>query len=222
MSYEERRKRLVMMLREEGYIRSQRVAQVMMKVPRELFVPEELREMAYEDRPLPIGFEQTISAPSIVAYMTELLNPLPGERVLEVGTGSGYQAAILAELVSPGGLVWSIERIPQIAEAARRRLEALGYGERVKVVVGDGSQGYPEGAPYDKIMVTASAPEVPPPLVEQLKVGGTMVIPVGHSYMQNLYLVRKGERGEVHVWRDMPVVFVPLIGKYGWKERGNN
>ncbi|MCS7106813.1 MAG: protein-L-isoaspartate(D-aspartate) O-methyltransferase [Acidilobaceae archaeon] len=218
MSYEEKRRRLVMTLSEEGYIRSQRVAQVIMKVPRELFVPEEYREMAYEDRPLPIGYDQTISAPSIVAYMTELLNPLPGEKVLEVGTGSGYQAIILAELVSPGGMVWSIERIPQIAEAARKRVEMLGYGDRVKVVVGDGSLGYPEEAPYDKIMVTASAPEVPPPLIEQLRTGGKMVIPVGHPYMQNLYVVRKGERGEIHMWRDIAVVFVPLKGKYGWRE----
>lgn len=215
MGYEGRRERLVRTLAEEGYIRSQRVAQAMLRVPRELFVPPGLKDMAYEDKPLPIGFDQTISAPSVVAYMTELLNPLPGEKVLEVGTGSGYQTAILAELVSPGGFVWSVERIPQIAEAARKRLEDLGYGDRVRVVVGDGSQGYLEGAPYDKIMVTASAPDVPPPLIEQLKVGGTMVIPVGHSFLQNLYLVRKGEGGEVFRWKDLAVVFVPLIGKYG-------
>ncbi|MCX8196313.1 MAG: protein-L-isoaspartate(D-aspartate) O-methyltransferase [Acidilobaceae archaeon] len=218
MGLEERRRALVASLMEQGYLRSRRVAEAMMKVPRELFVPEDQREWTYDDRPLPIGFDQTISAPSIVAYMTELLNPLPGDKVLEVGTGSGYQAAILAELVSPGGFVWTIERIAQLAESARRRLESLGYGDRVKVVVGDGSLGYPEAAPYDKIMVTAAAPSVPPPLVEQLKPGGVLVIPVGPPYMQHLYVVRKGERG-VEMWRDISVVFVPLLGKYGWGEQ---
>ena len=186
-------------------------------------MPENLREYAYDDRPLPIGHGQTISAPSVVARMTELLDPRPGHRVLEVGTGSGYQAAVLAELVAPSdsprstwGHVWSIERIPELAEQARRNLEAAGYADRVTVVVGDGSKGYPPAAPYDRIIVTAAAPSVPPPLVEQLKPGGRLVAPVGDVWSQRLVVLEKDVRGRTRVREDIEVIFVPLVGEYGW------
>ena len=197
----------------------------MLRVPREEFVPEDLRIYAYEDRPLPIGYGQTISAPSIVAYMTELLDPDLGHRVLEVGTGSGYQAAVLAEIVAPReapreawGHVWSIERLRELAEYARRNLERTGYADRVTVVVGDGSRGYEPAAPYDRIIVTAAAPRIPEPLLEQLKPGGRMVIPVGSRYEQDLVLVEKTPAGETRVATTIPVLFVPLVGEYGWSE----
>lgn len=218
MSYFEQRRNLVSILKELGYIRSRKVEEAMLRVPRELFVPEELREYAYDDRPLPIGFNQTISAPSIVAYMTELLDPQPGDKVLEVGTGSGYQAAILAEIVCPKGHVWTIERIAEIAESARRRLEMLGYADMITVIVGDGSLGYEPQAPYDRIIVTAAAPKIPKPLIEQLKPGGKIVIPVGPLPFQVLTVVYKKSSSEIEIKRDLEVVFVPLIGEYGWRD----
>ncbi|MEM0491603.1 MAG: protein-L-isoaspartate O-methyltransferase [Acidilobaceae archaeon] len=218
MSYFEQRRNLVSILKELGYIRSRKVEEAMLRVPRELFVPEELREYAYDDRPLPIGFNQTISAPSIVAYMTELLDPQPGDKVLEVGTGSGYQAAILAEIVCPRGHVWTIERIAEIAESARRRLEMLGYADMITVIVGDGSLGYEPQAPYDRIIVTAAAPKIPKPLIEQLKPGGKIVIPVGSLPFQVLTVVYKKSSSEIEIKRDLEVVFVPLIGEYGWRD----
>ncbi len=197
----------------------------MLRVPRELFVPEDLRHLAYLDRPLPIGEGQTISAPHMVAYMTDLLDPDVGHKVLEVGTGSGYQAAVLAEIVAPSdqprdswGHVWSIERIPSLAERARENLRRAGYHDRVTVVVGDGTLGLPEQAPYDRIIVTAAAPKIPPPLVEQLAEGGRMVIPVGDSWEQVLKLVVKDSQGRIMVEDKLPVLFVPLVGRHGWPE----
>ncbi|NPA85186.1 MAG: protein-L-isoaspartate(D-aspartate) O-methyltransferase [Crenarchaeota archaeon] len=207
---EERRKELAEKLVREGYIRRPEVARAMLKVPRELFVPEGLREYAYEDRPLPIGMGQTISAPHMVAYMVEAAEIGRGDRVLEVGTGSGYHAAIMAELVGPEGHVYTIERIPELAEQARERLRALGY-DNVTVIVSDGSKGYPPAAPYDKIIVTAAARRIPPKLLEQLKVGGVMVIPVEEEPgYQVLYKIVKKPEG-LEVRRLLPVAFVPLI-----------
>ncbi len=227
-SYEGERRRLVELLRSSGYIRSDRVERAMLSVPREEFVPEDLRSLAYIDRPLPIGWGQTISAPSIVAYMTELLDARVGDKVLEVGTGSGYQAAVLAEVVAPSseprdrwGHVYSIERIPELAEFARRNLERTGYADRVTVIVGDGSKGYEPEAPYDRIIVTAAAPKVPEPLVDQLKPGGRLVIPVGPRFAQELIVVEKDPDGKVKVRRDLEVIFVPLVGDYGWREDEN-
>ncbi len=227
-SYEGERRRLVELLRSSGYIRSDRVERAMLSVPREEFVPEDLRSLAYIDRPLPIGWGQTISAPSIVAYMTELLDARVGDKVLEVGTGSGYQAAVLAEVVAPSseprdrwGHVYSIERIPELAEFARRNLERTGYADRVTVIVGDGSKGYEPEAPYDRIIVTAAAPKVPEPLVDQLKPGGRLVIPVGPRFAQELIVVEKDPDGKVRVRRDLEVIFVPLVGDYGWREDEN-
>ena len=194
-----------------------RVADAMLNVDRKFFVPAQFEPQAYLDCPLPIGFGQTISAPSIVAVMSKELDVQKGMRILEVGAGSGYQAAILSQLVGAGGTVISIERIPEIAELAKRNLSCVGC-KNVEVVVGDGTKGYPQKAPFDRIIVTAAAPHIPPPLVEQLKEGGRLIIPVGSNpYWQDLILVEK--RGGTAVQRSLfPVMFVPLIGEYGFKD----
>lgn len=177
-------------------------------VPRHAFVPEELLGAAYDDRPLPIGHGQTISQPYIVAYMTELLEPREGMRVLEVGTGSGYQAAVLAEA---GADVRTIEIFGALADAARERLRRLGY-ENVRVRHGDGFFGWPEEAPFDAIVVTAAAGFVPPPLLEQLRPGGRMIIPVGSIYgVQNLVQIDKPLSGPVRTRTLLPVRFVPFL-----------
>ncbi|WP_457620460.1 protein-L-isoaspartate O-methyltransferase [Methanopyrus sp.] len=212
------RERLVERLKSLGYIRSDRVAEAMLKVPRHEFVPEDLRDRAYVDSPLPIGKGQTISAPHMVALMTELLDPRPGHKVLEVGAGSGYHAAVVAELVKPDGRVITVERIPELADFARDNLRRTGYDRFVEVVVGDGTKGYPPEAPYDRILVTAGAPDVPESLLEQLKPGGRMVIPVGDRHMQELWLVEKTEDGEIRRQRHGGCAFVPLVGEEGFKE----
>ena len=223
-SFEEQRRRLVEKLIREGYIRSEKVMKAMLRVPRELFVPEELRHLAYEDTPLPIGSGQTISAPHMVALMTELADLEPGMKVLEIGTGSGYHAAVVAEVVAPSdmdrsmwGHVYSVERIPELAERARRNLKRAGYSDRVTVITGDGTLGYPPEAPYDRIIVTAAAPDIPRPLIEQLRSGGKMVIPIGTRYMQYLYVVEKTPDGKIRSRPVTPCLFVPLIGRYGWR-----
>ena len=178
----------------------------MRSVPRHLFVPAAQRPYAYQDRPLPIGYGQTISQPFMVAYMTELVSPGPGRKVLEVGTGSGYQAAILAAARAE---VFSIEIIPQLAEAAGKRLAGLGY-DGVAVRSADGFYGWVEEAPFDAIIVTAAAEFIPPPLLEQLAEGGLMVIPVGSPYyVQTLMLVQKRD-GKPYSTSLMPVRFVPF------------
>lgn len=185
------------------------VLAAMGRLPREEFVPAILRAHAYDNRPLPIGHGQTISQPYIVAVMTDLLKVRRGDAVLEIGTGSGYQAAVLAEL---GARVWSIEIIEPLAKDAADRLRRLGYAT-VATRSGDGYHGWPEGAPYDAIVVTAAASHVPPPLLRQLKPGGRMVIPVGASFQtQQLLLVEKHTDGSVTTRQMMPVRFVPLTG----------
>jgi protein-L-isoaspartate(D-aspartate) O-methyltransferase len=187
----------------------QSVLAVMQQVPRHEFVPEEVREEAYENRPLPIGYGQTISQPYIVALMTDLLDPDKGDIVLEVGTGSGYQAAVLAPLVDR---VYTIEIVRPLAERASARLDALGYDD-VTVRQGDGYYGWRDHAPYDGIIVTAAASHIPPPLIDQLKPDGRMIIPVGPAFMaQNLILVEKDGQGQVHTRVLLPVAFVPLVG----------
>jgi protein-L-isoaspartate(D-aspartate) O-methyltransferase len=193
-------------------IRDPRVLAAMGAVPREAFVEVSDRGLAYEDHPLPIGAGQTISQPYIVARMTELLAVGPGDRVLDVGTGSGYQAAVLAEL---GCLVTSIERDAGLAAGARRRLRDLGYGDRVTVTTGDGTLGRADGAPWDGIVVAAAAPAVPVVLREQLAEGARLVIPVGSRREQELLVVER--HGSEWLERsDGPCVFVPLIGAAGW------
>ncbi len=206
-----RKEKLIESLR--NYV-SERVVEAMARVPREEFVADELRPLAYEDRPLPIGYGQTISAPHMVAMMCDILDLREGMKVLEVGGGCGYHAAVMAELIGPSGHVYSVERIPELVDLARRNLERTGY-KNVTMILGDGTLGYKDQAPYDRISVAASAPDIPEPLKEQLKQGGRMVIPVG-SYSQDLLVVTKDH--DLKVERAMGVIFVPLIGEYGFKE----
>jgi len=220
-SFEEQRRRVVESLILMGYLKNPRVIKALLTVPRELFVPDHLREYAYVDSPLPIGYGQTISAIHMVAIMTEELEPEPGDIVLEIGTGSGYQAAVLAEIVAKQdprrvGHVYTIERIPELVEFAKRNLHRAKYSDYVTVIHGDGTLGYPDKAPYDKIIVTAAAPDIPKPLLDQLKEGGRMVIPVGDLHVQRLVIVEKRD-GEIYKRYGIECVFVPLIGEYGWK-----
>ena len=185
------------------------VSAALEKVERHRFVPDALATVAYLNRPLPIGYGQTISQPFIVALMTDLMRIKPGDRVLEIGTGSGYQAAILAELADA---VYSIEIIAPLGKQADERLKALGY-RNVQTKVGDGYYGWPEAAPFDAIIVTAAASHVPPPLLKQLKPGGRIVIPLGTQFMtQYLMLVEKKPDGSVTTRQILPVAFVPLTG----------
>lgn len=187
------------------------VMAAMARVPRHEFVPEDLRRHAYDNRPLPIGLGQTISQPYIVALMTDLLECGPQARVLEVGTGSGYQAAVLAELV---GHVYTIEIVPELGENARSTLERLGY-RNVTVRVGDGYLGWPEHAPFDGIIVTAAPTDIPAPLIEQLRPGGRMVIPVGEPWTgQSLLVLEKHADGTLTRKNVLPVAFVPLTGPH--------
>jgi protein-L-isoaspartate(D-aspartate) O-methyltransferase len=188
-------------------VTDERVLRAMVKVPRHLFMPEERRRYAYEDHPTPIGLGQTISQPFIVAYMTEALRLAPTDRVLEIGTGSGYQAAVLAELARE---VYSMEIIPELADQARRTLESLGY-RNVRVRAGNGYLGWPEAAPFDKIIVTAAPDEVPKALVDQLGPNGTMIVPVG-VIDQMMTIIRRTPQGLVQR-ETIPVLFVPMTGK---------
>jgi len=191
-------------------IHDDHVLQAMRAVLRHRFMPESQSAHAYEDRPLPIGYDQTISQPYIVALMTQLAGVTTGDTVLEVGTGSGYQAAVLAEM---GVEVFSVEIIEPLSKRARAVLSELGYASKVQVRHGDGYAGWPEHAPFDGIIVTAAADKIPPPLLQQLKPGGKLVIPVGaeHGY-QELLLVEVDESGEISKRSILPVRFVPLTG----------
>jgi protein-L-isoaspartate(D-aspartate) O-methyltransferase len=222
-SFEEQRERVVNMLVAQGILCSPSVISAMRSVPREEFVPEKLRDYAYIDTPLPIGYGQTISAIHMVAMMCEALKLKPGHKVLEVGAGSGYHAAVVAEIVAPKGAgelghVYTVEVVSALVEFARKNLERAGFSGRVTVSYGDGSKGYPLEAPYDRVFVTAAAPNVPDPLIEQLKPGGLLVIPVGGPHLfQSLLLVEKGLDGKTLVKNLGGVAFVPLVGEYGWK-----
>ncbi|MGQ9514020.1 MAG: protein-L-isoaspartate(D-aspartate) O-methyltransferase [Thermoproteota archaeon] len=222
--YEERAE-LIARLKREGVIRSQEVERALLKVPRHEFVWPSTRRCAYEDTPLPLGQSgQTISAVHMVAIMNELLELKPRLKVLEVGTGSGYHAATVAEIVAPTskppqswGHVYSLEIVEELVEFAKNNLERTGYSSRVSVIMRDGSLGYPEAAPYDRILVTAAAPNIPPPLVEQLVVGGIIIIPLGEEhFFQELVLGVKTESGQLKTYRKGGVAFVPLRGAYGW------
>jgi protein-L-isoaspartate(D-aspartate) O-methyltransferase len=191
-----------------------RLLAVMRQVPRHLFVPRHLWGQAYNDYPLPIGEDQTISQPYIVALMTEALELRDTDRVLEIGTGSGYQAAILAALARE---VFSIERLPSLAHNAERLLDSLG-SKNVQVRVGDGTLGWPEAAPFDAILVTAGSPQVPPPLIEQLGLAGRLVIPVGNHYSQSLTRLRRTKEGNIKTENLGGCRFVRLVGRHGWDE----
>ena len=214
---------LVQRLVRQHILRSKEVIEAFRRAPRYNFLPEELRQYAAIDEPIPIGYGQTVSAPHMVAIMDEELELKVGQKVLEVGAGSGWHAATVAELVAPTdqpkeswGHVYTIEIVPELAQMARINIEKNGYSDRVTVIEGDGSLGYEEKAPYDRILVTAAAPEVPKPLIQQLKTGGILLIPVGAiRFYQTLIKVRKEDGIRME---DLGgVAFVPLRGKYGYK-----
>ncbi len=213
--YESDRHRMVAAQLAARGIEDARVLEAMRRVPRQAFVPAELQSRAYDDAPLPIGAHQTISQPYMVALMTEALELSDaGERVLEVGTGSGYQSAVLAEL---GARVLSLERIPELASRARDVLGRLGYLDRVTVEVADGTLGWRADAPWDAILVTAGAPQIPRPLVEQLRVGGRLVLPMGEEELQTLVRIRRGPDGIAEEYLG-ECRFVKLLGSQGWEE----
>ncbi len=211
MDFEAARARLIEHLSAE--IKDKRVLAAMSRIPREHFVPPESQNLAYEDSPLPIGFEQTISQPFIIALMTEALELTGREKVLEVGTGSGYQAAILAELAR---LVITVERVPALAVSARQVLDSLDY-TNIEVHLAGETIGWPAEAPYDAIMVTAGAPKTPPDLLAQLAIGGRMVIPVGSRYVQELCRITRGSKKNI-VQNLGGCRFVSLIGKDAWEK----
>jgi len=211
---EHERNRLVDDLKMRGYVTSKAVEDAMRRVPREEFLPADLREEAYVDSPLPIGEGQTISAPHMVAIMAENLDLKTGQKILEVGTGSGYHAAVCAEVIAPDGHIYSIERITSLASFAEDNLKRTGYAKLVTVILGDGSKGLPDHAPYDRIFVAAGAPDVPSPLTAQLTPGGKLLVPVGTRWYQDLIRVtRQGAKLEKENLGGC--VFVPLVGEYG-------
>ena len=230
----------------QGVLLSQGVKAAFLRVQREAFLPDKVRNQAYSDMPLPIGYRQTISAPHMCIMMLEALELTPGLKVLEVGTGSGYHAALSAEMIAPHtdplpsqlqvllpskpvhtiydvtdislGHVYTIERIPELSLMAEKRLQEQGYGTTTTVIRGDGTLGYDKNAPYDRILVTGAPPTVPPSLIQQLDVGGIMVIPVGRlAIHQTLVRVRKSPTGHITRENLCGVAFVPLIGKQGWQ-----
>jgi protein-L-isoaspartate(D-aspartate) O-methyltransferase len=194
-------------------IRDQRVLHAMRRVPRHLFVEELIRHSAYDDMALPIGEGQTISQPYMVAIMTELLELKGSEKVLEIGTGSGYQAAVLAELAKE---VYTVERIPVLTKRAKEILLSLGY-ENIHLETGDGTLGWSEEAPFDRIIVTAASPRIPDPLIDQLAIDGVLLVPVGSRFSQQILKMKKTEQGLTEEYHT-PCVFVPLIGEHGWKD----
>jgi len=204
---------MVTRLREHYLIRDERVLDVMNRLPRHLFVPEAIKHQAYKDNALPIQSNQTISQPFIVARMTELLELKPDSRILEIGAGSGYQTAVLASLA---GKIFAVERIPNLAAEARERLQKLGF-QNVLLRCADGTQGWENYAPFDGILVAAGSPDVPQPLLAQLKIGGRLVIPIGHD-PKTQTLIRVTRNARDFQTEDFGACsFVPLIGEYGWK-----
>lgn len=195
-------------------IKDKKVLEAFQKVPRHNFVPKRYLDSAYGDFPLSIGEGQTISQPYMVALMTECLGLSGGETILEIGAGSGYQTAILAELASR---VYTVERVVSLAEEARTCLKNLDY-KNIRIEIGDGTRGWPEFAPYEGIVVTAAAPDIPKPLIEQLRIRGKLIIPIGGSFNQMLTVITK-HRDRTETKQICGCVFVPLLGKYGWKEK---
>lgn len=212
----EKNKVMIEYLLKNNYI-NEKIAEAMEKMKREYFIEEPFKDSSYIDLPLPIGFGQTISAPSIVGIMLRELDVEEGMKILEIGTGSGWQTALLSELVGKNGKVYSIERIRELAEKTKKRLIELDI-KNVEIIIGDGTEGFEKEAPFDRIIVSASSPEIPKPLIDQLKTNGKMLIPVGISYWQDLILVEKDEKGDVRTKAILPVMFVPLVGRFGYPE----
>lgn len=206
---------LIAHLEKRGYLRTKRVKKAMLSVQRELFVPRIVRMDSYADRPLAIRGGQTISAPHMVAEMCEVAELEPGMNVLEIGAGSGYNAAVMARIIDPGHL-YTTEVVKVLEDSARKNLESAGI-ENVTVIGDDGSIGLKEHGPFDRIMVTCASPGIPSPLVKQLRAGGILIIPVGDKFLQTLTLVRKDERGRTSREQRMGCVFVPMRGKHGFK-----
>lgn len=215
VDFEYERNRLIDSLTLRGYVSGKAVEAAMRRVPREEFLPADMRDEAYVDSPLPIGEGQTISAPHMVAIMVENLDLKPGQKVLEVGAGSGYHAAVCAEMIAPDGHVYTVERISSLALAAEDNLKRTGYAKWVTVILGDGSKGLQEHAPFDRVFVAAGAPHIPDPLVRQLADGGKLLVPVGGRWYQDLIrITKKGGRTEKENLGGC--VFVPLVGEYGY------
>ena len=213
MDYEELRELMVKMQLIPRGIKDERVLNAMKKVPRHLFVEDSFKQKAYDDTALSIGEGQTISQPYMVAIMTELMELKGDEKILEVGTGSGYQAVILAELARE---VYTIERVASLANKAKEKFSAIGYNN-IHIMVGDGTLGWQEEAPFDRIIITAGGPKVPEPLIEQMSEDGIIVAPIGDRFTQLLLKIIKSE-GRISKEEFIPCVFVPLIGAYGWRE----
>ena len=207
---------LIKYWRDAKIISDERLLSVFVKIDRRTFVPPELEDQAYDDRPLPIGSDQTISQPTTVMIMTQALQIERGMKILEVGCGSGYQAAMLGLLTGPAGRVFSVERLSQLVAIARKNLASAGV-RNVIIIEGDGTEGYAPEAPYDRIIVTAAAPAIPTPLALQLKEGGKIVVPVGDQFSQKMIVGTK-KAGEIITQSIGDFVFVPLIGKYGFKD----
>jgi len=213
--YKQKRDDLVDSLIRKGYVESVAVEKAMRKVPRHEFVPERVKERAYIDSPQPIGEGQTISAPHMVAMMVEKLDLKEGQKVLEIGGGMGYHAAVIAEIIGEDGRVYSIEYVSSLAKSAQKRLKKVGYNN-VKIIRGDGSSGYEKGGPYHRISVACGAPSIPSPLLEQLATGGKILIPVGNKFFQTLKKATKKKENEIKKEDLGGVRFVPLKGKYGF------
>lgn len=211
--HDHERQEMVEMLVSAGYLTEKHVIDAMRKVPRHLFVPKKVRVYAYLDRPLPVGQNQTISAPHMVAMMCEHLDIKEGLKVLEIGAGTGYHACVVSEIIQ--GKVFSVENKGPLIKAAKENLKEAGC-TGVELVEGDGTEGHEKEAPYDRIFVTAGAPNIPAPLVRQLKVGGRLLLPVGSRHSQSLVQVDKGPGGNIEQKTLSSVAFVPLTGKFGW------
>jgi protein-L-isoaspartate(D-aspartate) O-methyltransferase len=211
----EENERLIKHIKSIGYLKSKELEDALREIRREFFVPDDMKYLAYRDTPLYIGSNQTISQPSTVVAMTEALDVKEGQKILEIGTGSGWQSAILGKLVGENGMVYTIEIIDELVKFAEENLEKLEI-RNVKVIKGDGSKGLEKYAPYDRIVVTAASPDIPKPMLKQLKPDGIMVIPVGNLYLQSMYVVRKS-KGKIEKKSIGSFMFVPMKGKYGFK-----
>jgi len=207
--------RLIENMKNEGVLKSKKLEEALRKYRRELFIPENIKHLAYRDAPLSIGYNQTISQPSTVVIMTEALKVENNQRILEIGTGSGWQASLLSYLVGKKGFVYTIEVVEELAEFAKKNIKKFGI-KNIKVIFGDGSLGLKEEAPFDRIIVTAATPKIPETLPEQLKINGLMIVPVGNLYLQDMYVVKK-LKNKIEKKSIGNFMFVPLIGRYGFK-----